>query len=125
MSNNYMDQTQKPWFSNRSYNALKWVAQILLPATGALYFGLSQIWGLPNGEQVVGTITIGDVFLGALLGLSSRAYNNSDEKYDGTLVVDLTEDKDVYTFDVGENLQELRNKEQIVLNVVRTAKYAE
>lgn len=61
-------------FSDRTYNALKWVAQIVLPALGAMYFGLSQIWGLPYGEEIVGTITVIDTFLGALLGISTAQY---------------------------------------------------
>jgi len=61
--------------SNKVYDVLKWVAQIVLPALGALYFGLSQIWGLPYGEEIVGTITVIDVFMGALLGISTAQYN--------------------------------------------------
>lgn len=61
-------------FSNKTYDVLKWIAQILLPALGTLYFALAQIWGLPYGEQIVGTITAVDAFLGALLGISSIYY---------------------------------------------------
>ena len=61
--------------SNKTYDILKYVAQIVLPALGALYFALSQIWGLPYGEQIVGTITALDCFLGAILGISTMAYN--------------------------------------------------
>ena len=61
---------------NSTYDVLKWIAQILLPALGALYFALSQVWGLPYGEQIVGTISAVDVFLGALLGISSAQYKN-------------------------------------------------
>lgn len=60
--------------SNQTYDVLKWIAQILLPASGTLYFALSQIWHLPLGEEVVGTITAVDAFLGALLGISSKKY---------------------------------------------------
>ena len=60
--------------SNRTYDILKWVAQIALPAVGTLYFALSSIWGLPMGEEVVGTITAVDAFLGALLGISTVQY---------------------------------------------------
>lgn len=60
--------------SNRTYDILKFVAQIVLPALGSLYFALSTIWGLPYGEQVVGTITAIDAFLGALLGISTAQW---------------------------------------------------
>lgn len=60
--------------SNKTYDTLKWIAQYLLPALGTLYFSVSQIWGLPYGEEIVGTITAVDTFLGVLLGLSSAEY---------------------------------------------------
>lgn len=62
-------------FSNKVYDVLKFIAQILLPALGTLYFALASIWGLPYGEQIVGTITAIDTFLGALLGISTKMYN--------------------------------------------------
>ena len=64
--------------SNKVYDVLKWIAMYLLPACGTLYFALSGIWGLPYGEEVVGTITAVDTFLGVLLGISSSQYNKSN-----------------------------------------------
>lgn len=61
--------------SNKVYDVLKWIALYLLPALGTLYFALSGIWGLPYGEQVVGTITAADTFLAVLLGISTATYN--------------------------------------------------
>ena len=61
--------------SDKVYNILKWVAQVVLPAIATLYFALAQIWGLPYGEQIVGTITAIDAFLGAILGISTIQYN--------------------------------------------------
>ena len=46
-----------------------------LPALGTLYFALAGIWGLPYGEQLVGTITAIDTFLGVILGISKSKYN--------------------------------------------------
>lgn len=63
--------------SNKVYDVLKYIAQIALPALGTLYFALSGIWGLPYGEQIVGTIAAVDTCLGVLLGLSSAAYNKN------------------------------------------------
>ena len=67
--------------SNKVYDVLKKVAQVWLPALGTLYFALSQIWGLPYGEAIVGTITAVDAFLGAVLGISTHLYT----KQQGTL----------------------------------------
>lgn len=66
---------------NKTYDILKWVAQIFLPALGTLYFALSKIWGLPFGEEVVGTIVALDTFLGALLGISTEKYKREQELY--------------------------------------------
>lgn len=71
--------------SNKTYDILKWITQYLLPASGTLYFALSTIWGLPYGEQIVGTITAIDAFLGVILGISTAQYNktvNSDGFYE-------------------------------------------
>lgn len=61
--------------SDKLYNILKWVAQICLPAIGTLYFALAGIWGFPYAEEIVGTITAVDTFLGVLLGISAAQYN--------------------------------------------------
>nr|DAG29174.1 MAG TPA: hypothetical protein [Caudoviricetes sp.] len=65
--------------SNKTYDILKWIALVMLPAASALYFGLSQVWGLPYGEEIVGTISVIDTFLGALLGISNVNYNKQNE----------------------------------------------
>lgn len=65
--------------SDKVYDILKWIAQILLPALGTLYFALASIWGFPYAEQIVGTITAIDCFLGALLGISTMQYKKAKE----------------------------------------------
>ena len=60
--------------SNKVYDILKWVAMIVLPALGTLYFALAGIWGFPYGEQIVGTITAIETFLGIILGVSNANY---------------------------------------------------
>ena len=60
--------------SNALYDKLKFVAQIVLPAGATLYAALAGIWGLPYGTEITGTISAVDVFLGALLGISSAQY---------------------------------------------------
>lgn len=78
-------------FNNKVYDVLKWLTQIVLPALGTLYFGLAQIWGFPYTEQVIGTITAVDAFLGIMLGISSYSYDG-----EGTITVDMaTGDADI------------------------------
>lgn len=69
--------------SNKVYDILKYIAQIVLPAIATLYFALAQIWGFPYGEAIVGTITAIDAFLGALLGISTAKYNASETEGGG------------------------------------------
>ena len=65
--------------SNKVYDVLKWIAMYCLPAIGTLYFALAGIWGFPYGEEIVGTITALDTFLGVVLGISSAAYNKTEQ----------------------------------------------
>lgn len=69
--------------SDKVYNFLKWVAQCVLPAVGTLYFALAGIWGLPYVEEVLGTITAIDAFLGVILGISTVQYNKNLNKSNG------------------------------------------
>lgn len=59
---------------NETYDKLKWIAQIALPAAATLYAALAGIWGLPYGTEITGTISAADIFLGALLGISAAQY---------------------------------------------------
>ena len=65
--------------SNKVYDVLKWIALILLPALGTLYFALAKIWGFPYAAEIVGTISAVDAFLGALLGISTAQYNKEKD----------------------------------------------
>ena len=64
--------------SNKTYDVLKWIAMVVLPAIGTLYFALASIWGFPYAEQVGGTITAVVTFLGVVLGISSTQYNKKN-----------------------------------------------
>ena len=64
--------------SNKTYDTLKFICTILLPALGTLYFALAQIWGLPYGEEIVGTIAAITTFLGVCIGISSYNYYKTE-----------------------------------------------
>lgn len=74
-------------FGNRAYDRVKFVAQILLPALAVFYGSLGGLWEFPKTEEVVGSLIALDLFLGALLSLSSAQYRNSPERFDGTMFV--------------------------------------
>ena len=67
--------------SNKIYDVLKYIAQIVLPALATLYLALAGIWNLPYGEAISGTVMAIDTFLGAILMLSSTKYNKKGEQY--------------------------------------------
>ena len=99
--------------SNKVYDILKWIALYLLPAMGTLYFTLSGLWGLPYGEQIVGTITAIDTFVAVIIGISKANY-----KGDGTLHIDTTNpDKDSYLLDFETMLDDLPSKKSVTLMV--------
>jgi len=102
-------------FKNETYEKLKWIAQYLLPALGTLYFALSSIWELPYGEQIVGTITAVDAFLGVLLGISSKNYEG-----DGSMIVNTTDpEKDVYRLSLNCPVAELSEKDSVTFKVTK------
>lgn len=109
---------KKPLISNATYDALKWVALILLPALGTLYFALAQIWNLLYANEVVGTIVAFDTFLGVLLGISSNQYNKTPAGADGIMTVHTeNEDKDKYNLELYTAVEDLPNKDRIVFLV--------
>ncbi len=104
------------------YKTLKPLTTTILPGAAALYIALALIWGLPAAEQVAGTITAVNTFLGLLLGLSTRAYNKSDEKYDGEIAIGEKPDgRKVYSINVkDEDPSAIDEKPQILLRVNNT-----
>ena len=67
--------------SNAVYDALKFIAQIFIPALATLYFALAKIWGLPYATEITGTLAAVDAFMGALLQISTNMYNK--DQYNG------------------------------------------
>lgn len=61
--------------SNKTYDILKWIALVFLPALQVLWLGLGKIWGFPYLVEIGATIACVDVFLGTLLGVSNVRYN--------------------------------------------------
>jgi len=120
-----MEESHKtPLLTNRMYDLLKWFAQIVLPALGAAYFGLAQIWGFPNAEEIVGSIVVLDTFLGALLGLASKQYQESDQNVDGYLNFVDREAEDgsvrkLFDFALNDDPQTLEDQDVISFRVQR------
>lgn len=106
--------------NNKLYDKLKFLALVVLPALGTLYFGLAGIWELPKAQEVVGTIVVLDTFLGTILHLSSSAYAKSGAKYDGDLHIgNVTPDgNQVYQLALKGDPEEMaREKDELLFRV--------
>ena len=104
--------------SNKIYDIMKKTATVVLPAVSALYFTLAQIWGLPNAEEVVGTIAAVNVFLGVVVQLQHRSYNKSDARYDGSLDVTTRDDgSKVFMLNVEKNPDVLETQPHVTFKV--------
>lgn len=69
--------------TNKTYDILKWIAALVLPALATLVIALAGIWGLPYGEAIGATITAVDAFLGTILGISSKNYQTGTDETTG------------------------------------------
>ena len=65
---------------SRVFDIIRFIGEVLLPALGALYFGIAKIWGLPFGQEIVGTIAVITTFVGAVVGVSRNKYNKLKEE---------------------------------------------
>ena len=108
--------------NSKLYDILKYLAQVAIPAVGSLYFALAQIWGIPGGAKLVGTLTVVDTFLGVLLHLNSNAYNNSDAKYDGSIDIYEDENKLKHVLNLNDDPEKLQEKSSVTFKVKKQQK---
>lgn len=107
-----------PLMSNDTYDKTKFVALIVLPAVAALYFAISQIWGLPYGEEVVGTLVALDTFLGVILRISSASYKNETEGPTiGFINVQRDEDKTLFSLEPAMDPMEIPDHDKVTFKV--------
>lgn len=71
--------------NNKLYDALKYAAQVGLPALATFVYTVGPIWDLPKAGEVSATIVAANTLLGALLVVNQVAYKNSDARFDGTI----------------------------------------
>lgn len=109
--------------TGKTYDALKFIAQVGLPAIGTLYFTLAGLWGLPAAEQVVGTVVATDTFLGVVLQISSANFNTGIGK--GVLaVVDTPKGKTFSLEFEGDPEQEIVGKDKVIFEVKKVKQNA-
>jgi hypothetical protein len=107
--------------NNKAYNFLKYFTTIFLPATGALYYGLTEVWGFDRTLPVNATINTVVAFLGVTLGLSTRKYNKvtgGEDSFDGDLVVSEVDGEKYLALGVNGSVEQMQAKTEVRLRVV-------
>lgn len=106
------------FLNDKQYNAAKYLSIVVLPAIGTLYFAIAQIWGLPHGEQVLGTILAIEAFLGVCLGVSTNQYEKSGAKYSGDInIVEAPSGQKSAQFSFDEHPTTLADKDEATFKV--------
>lgn len=104
--------------SNASYDLLRRFVEIILPGVGSLYFGVAQIWGLPNADKVVGTVAVLTIFMALVLRASRSSFNAQEPQYDGEVIQD---EDGVYRIQPSVEAEELISKKQLVFKGLDSA----
>jgi hypothetical protein len=111
------EQQTAPFLTGKTYDYLKYTAQVFLPAVGTLYFALAAIWGLPSAQEVMGTILAIDAFLGVLLGLSQLQYNKSDARYSGAINMSQTPNGLLYSLELNGDPADIQHQDEVKFKV--------
>ncbi len=110
-------QSSSVMLNKETYDLFKRSVQLGLPALGALYFTLAQIWGLPKSEEVVGTAAAINLFLGVMVTISHQRYINSDARFDGSIDVAELDEKKVFSLNLDSDPNDLEGKDQVIFKV--------
>lgn len=107
----------KPLLSDTTYNRLKDLNMKVIPAVGALYYGVAKIWGLPKAEEVVGTLACVATFLAVLLVWAANRYEKSGVGIDGTVEVQHIEGQKTVVLDITTLPEDMIKQKQVNLKV--------
>ena len=79
---------------------------------------LAGIWGLPYADKIVGTVAAVNLFVGVLVGVSKKIYDDTGGKYDGTVDVTIDEvGKKTFSLNLDGDPDDLDQKTEIVFRV--------
>lgn len=82
--------------SNKTYDFLKWFALVALPAFQVFWLTVGKVWSFPYLTEIGATIGATGLFIAALLGLSTKQFN------DGAVIY---EDEEPLADDFGEAIE--------------------
>lgn len=100
-----------------TYDWFKRSAQLILPALGALYFSLAQIWGLPKADEVVGTIAALNLFFGVVTTISAKRYYNSDARFAGSIDITDGDTRTLFSLNLDGDPEDLAKKDEVTFKI--------
>jgi len=103
----------EPWYSR-----MKWFTAIVLPAIATAVFSLQEVFDITNAEQIMGVCAILATFLGTVLGISSNKYNNSDDRFDGDMILEEGEDGSTFRLNLNASPEDLAAKDSVTFKKV-------
>ena len=62
-------------FTNKQFDAIRWFALTVIPASATLVLTVGKIWDLPYYDNIAATITAFGLFLAAIIKVSADQYN--------------------------------------------------
>lgn len=110
-------QKKNSILSNRGYDILKWVTVLVIPALGTFYATLALIWGFPAGEQVLSSTVAVNLFLGTILGLATKSYNQNESRYDGDIRIDKDRPEDPVIAELDTPIATVEAQDEVILKV--------
>lgn len=105
-------------FSDKTYQALKKLVQIFIPAVSSAYFTLAALWDFPSPDKVVGSLAVLATFLGVAIGISNKTYEAMGGGNVGTVVITEDDDKKLYSLELNEDVDDLADKDTISFKVL-------
>lgn len=105
---------------SKVYDALKFTAQIFVPALGTLYVALAAIFSWGHVDEVAGTVVAVDTFLGVFVTYLKLKYDASDKKFDGEInVIEHPDGKTVMDMQLNrhEDPTDIKTEKQVLFRV--------
>ena len=106
--------------TDNTYDLLNKFTKYYLPAIATFYFTLATIWGLPYGEQILGTIGATELLLGVIIAASKKGYVPPSPTTSGEILIDIQEEgEDLLTVALDKPVSELRDLDNVTFQVVK------
>lgn len=65
--------------SNKTYDVLKWITMIALPAVITFFGIVGATCSIPHTQEILTIATAFNAMLGTMLGISTSKYNKADD----------------------------------------------